>query len=621
MHTWNRACHIPMLPPPRILIRADGLRRCLCPRLNDSILARRLLGSSRNASSPAAAVPTTPIAGHSNAAPPRWPNPQQQQQQQQQTSPKAPPPLDQILSLASRRSPEVFAKASGFVSAGVLEPSLRLYEILIGACVVGGHGVSLQATAFSLLEDMKARGIAPNAQVYTALLRLLARSTDYVRRAQVLEEMESRWFEVGEQAWGWVVLGYLKDCQIEMALEMVVEREERGREVGRWVYKGLVKRLVALGEVQEALRVLRRIEGAVGGLVWEGVMKPEGRSRMWWELLVKAAKEMNARPPLPLPLFPLFPLSPSLFPPSPTKTDAEANRGQVEVTRYVWYKALVHEVPSRMFTPSLGECDLVLNCAARHADAALAADVLRVIGEEGFRCSEHHYASLLETTATTDTARCFSILAHMRALGVPPTAHTARPLVAHLSRSKEAVDEAAELLAALNGGADLAAVEAVIASYVALGELDAAFNTYSAIASLTADAPTTHTFNVLLAGCAVSGDKELALYTLSEMRGMQTAPDQESYDTMVRVCVAGCSAEDNPWDEDVWTWLEGMKLKRWRLSRRAYELLAVGCANKGDDRAWKVVDEMALVYPGGSLETARTRVRQGLAWRAGAGSR
>lgn len=183
------------------------------------------------------------------------------------------------------------------VASGALAPSLRLYEILIGACVVGGHGVSLQATAFSLLDDMCARGIVPNANVYTMLLRLLARSTDYVRRARVLELMQQRWFEVGEQAWGWVVLGYLKDCQVEIALEMVVEREERGWEVGRWVYKALVKRLVELGEVQEALRVLRRIEGEFGGLVWQGVMRPEGRSRMWWELLVKGAKDMNVCTP------------------------------------------------------------------------------------------------------------------------------------------------------------------------------------------------------------------------------------------------------------------------------------------------------------------------------------
>jgi hypothetical protein len=89
----------------------------------------------------------------------------------------------------------------------------------------------------------------------------------------------------------------------------------------------------------------------------------------------------------------------------------------------------------------------------------------------------------------------------------------------------------------------------------------------------------------------------------------------------VRVCVAGCSAEDHPWDEDVWTWLEGMKLKKWGPSRRTYELLAVGCASKGDDRAWKVVDDMARVYPGSSLETVRTQVRQGLERTGGGGSR
>jgi len=265
-----------------------------------------------------------------------------------------------------------------------------------------------------------------------------------------------------------------------------------------------------------------------------------------------------------------------------------------------------------MFTPTLGDCNLVLNCAARHSDASLAADVLRVLDEEDLPRGEHHYASLLEATATSDTAKCFAILSDMRSCGILPTAHTARPLVAHLSQSKETVDEAAEVLKDLDGGADLAAVEAVIASYATLGELDAAFDIYTTIASLSPDPPTTHTFNLLLDGCATSGEKALALYALSEMRGMHIALNRESYDAMVRVCVTGCEGGEK-WDEDVWMWLEEMKLKRWRLSRCGYELLAVGCANRGDERACRVVDEMERMRPGCRVQAVREEVRRELA--------
>jgi hypothetical protein len=205
-------------------------------------------------------------------------------------------PLDYLSSLARRRRyPDVFNTAAVCLATGSLKPTLELYEILITSCA-WGPGCTLQARAFIYFAELKKHGLQPNAKIYNGILRLLSKSPDYIRRAEVLDEMQQRWFTLADEAWAWVVIGHARHGQPEMALDMVVQREVRGSEVPRIAYRDLATGLIAFGEVDEALRILKTVEGGLEPLAeagWQGVVTPDQRKKMWWDLLATAARNMH----------------------------------------------------------------------------------------------------------------------------------------------------------------------------------------------------------------------------------------------------------------------------------------------------------------------------------------
>ena len=209
-------------------------------------------------------------------------------------------PFEHVAELARRAQlPDVFTVAAEYVSSGRLAPTVALYDLLI-ACAAAAPHDRHKPTAFALLADMKRRQAQPpNASIYLSLLRLLAKSPDYLRRAEVLEEMRGRWVALTDEAWAWVVIGYLKDLQVEMALEMVREREARGLAVSIRVYTDLLARLIELGEASEACDLLLRVEGDVGAEAWRGGLSLERRNRVWHDLLLIAARDMHVFPPSP----------------------------------------------------------------------------------------------------------------------------------------------------------------------------------------------------------------------------------------------------------------------------------------------------------------------------------
>ncbi|KAF8249963.1 hypothetical protein K440DRAFT_659939 [Wilcoxina mikolae CBS 423.85] len=585
--------------PPRIHV--DSLQRCLCPRLarpfpsNVAFLkpivafsARLQSTSSSSSAAAAAAVAAAPSLDVPPIRPPPpspsqafvrrilakdkespSPSPSPSPLEPPSPPPPSPPPpsppppnpytndptpMEHIISLAQQeKTEEALAAASQYVSTGSLSPSLELYNVLMSAAAGARHD-SMKSAAFQLLAEMKTRGIQPNAPIYYSLLRLLAKSPDYLRRAEVLQEMQQRWFALNDEAWAWVVQGYIKDRQMELAVDMVLEREGRGFEVGNAVYRDLIAGLTQVGEVNEALRILVRIEGVDGERYWKGTLKQERRKKMWFDLLLVAARDMR-----------------------------------YETTKYTWNKIRGAKTLLPLFNPPTGLCDIVLNCAARYGDAALAEDVVGYLNDSEIPLHEHHYAAQIEAYALStppNVPKIFSTLASMHAADIPPHKHTARAALPILSSSRTAADSAAAALAPNNTN-PLASVELVMAAYTQLPDLAAAMQIYTSLPTLTSAKPTTHTVNILLSGCADAKNSELAMYLVAEMRAMHVRPDAASYDALVRVC--------SP-KQEAFLYLEEMKAAGFRAARRTYVDLITTCVNAGDrERAEMVMKEMAEV--------------------------
>ncbi|KAF8534535.1 hypothetical protein BDD12DRAFT_859853 [Trichophaea hybrida] len=554
--------------PPRIHV--DNLQRCLCPQLvrpfpsNVAFLKPIVAFSARlqsTSSSSSAAAPSLDVPSiHPPPPPPSQAFVRRIFAEDKSTSPSPlepsspspphpytndPTPMEHIISLVQQeKAKEALAAASQYVSTGSLSPSLELYNVLMSAAAGARHD-SMKSTAFKLLAEMKTRGIQPNAPIYYSLLRLLAKSPDYLRRAEVLQEMQQRWFALNDKAWAWVVQGYIKDRQMELAVDMVLEREGRGLGVGNAVYRDLIAGLTQVGAVNEALRILVRIEGADGERYWKGALKSERWKKMWFDLLLVAARDMDVYPPRRSP-------PPALQPPT-------------------------------------GLCNMVLNCAARYGDAALAEDVVGYLNDSETPLHEHYYAAQIEAYALStppNVPKIFSTLASMHAAGIPPHKHTARAALPILSSSRAVADSAAAALAPNNTNL-LTSVELVMAAYIQLPDLAAALQIYTSLPTLTSAKPTTHTVNILLSGCADAKNSELAMYLVAEMRAMHVCPDAASYDALVRVC--------SP-KQEAFLYLEEMKAAGFRAARRTYVDLISTCINAGDrERAEMVMMEMAEV--------------------------
>jgi hypothetical protein len=559
------------------------------PRFLGSVLTASAGAASSSSSSSSSPKPSSDLPPNyyspvrildSDIVPPPWAGKPQQAPSPRAAAAAAMGPASPIEHIARlytlRRYPDIFDTTDAYVASGELPRTLNLYELLFAACA-SAPLASQEDRAFGLLKEMETHGVLPSSAVYHSLLKLLAKSPELERRRAVLEEMQSRWFHLTDDGWAWVVKGYLRARQLEMALDMVLEREDRGLVVKTTVYRDLCKCLIEVGEVEEALGIMEKVEAEeVGGSChWSGALGKQARLRMWYELLVAAAREMN-----------------------------------LEVARAAWDKALGTTAALPLFVPDSGVRLLVLYCAARRGDVRLAEDVVNTCVREGETMREHHYAALIEAYAPTGAvAKIFETLVNMRGRGVPPEPNTTRAAIPVLAKTRESADAAAALLwsCRLHGDdVDLAAVELVMSLYVHLGDPTAAYAVLHGPDPSPPLRPATSTFNILLRGCATAAAaaaeasrmKDFAMYLASEMRELKIRPDADSYESLVRVCLnavttdGGGGGGGDPYF-DVFLYVEEMKSMGYKLGRRAYEMLAAKCVEMGElQRAEMVMAEM-----------------------------
>lgn len=467
--------------------------------------------------------------------------------------------IDAIL---NKHYPAVFQAALRVVQANPeLLKSAATYALLIEACSLF-PGSLMQEVAWSLYNEMQARGIRATSPVFHHLLRLLASSPDYLKRAQVLREMKARWFAVNDEGWEWVLKGLFKDGQFETGLELVEMRVNEGRGLSREAWEEVIVELARAGEVEEAWRWLvvgkedvrirfERGEDVEGG--------GEMGNRAWYELCTAAAKALHK-----------------------------------EATLWSWRYILTQD----LFPPDDGLLHLLLDVAVRHSIPSLAAQALRLLAGREVAFLESHYQALLEMyliptrTHTPNLSKALSVLQLMRSARVPVSSSTVKALVACFRKwGEERLDTAVgEVRAWLEGGrmtggpiepkgritsanngvnpreVDPAALDAIIAAYVRLGStgLKKAWAVCKLYNDLGAK-PNQRTYNYILFGCAMpsrrdpqrteqeveedeeqgrrnpeSLKKEFAMYIISEMAHHHSPPilpNISTYEYLIQICL------------------------------------------------------------------------------------
>jgi hypothetical protein len=161
------------------------------------------------------------------------------------------------------------------------KPDREMYASLI---LANGHTDGSAATVRSLLDQMHRQGISLETAECLTVLKVLAVHPDYVLRAETIQHMERGWHGLSGDTHHLIIAGMLRGLQLEQAVDELeaMVRNDIGVEI--WLYDLTVAVLTNVGELEEALRVMRmRLENA----------GPEGLNPIWTFMLEAAAESFN----------------------------------------------------------------------------------------------------------------------------------------------------------------------------------------------------------------------------------------------------------------------------------------------------------------------------------------
>ena len=419
-------------------------------------------------------------------------------------------------------------------------PNSRLYTALLLGNTDPRYGSSLEVER--ILQEMEDEGIPPDSIHYHAALKVLSIHPDYLFRNEILDRMQQKWFSLTVDGWHDVVVGLLRDRQIERAIDKLDRMQEEGMEIQAWLLDLLVYTLCDIEEFDQVLAIMRARFN-------QGELEISGT--LWAYILDTASRSFHH-----------------------------------ELTLYAWRTRVANDYLS----PSSGVCINVLDLAARHGNYSLATDVFRVLGKRSSTLKLYHYEALLESYMNADDLRTsLTIPSIMLAAGIQPEEGSTRPIYLYLCKYPPKIREALSILRELHEGQrqiPTVAVNCIIEAAVHQGEFVFALETYQILHTISPAGPTTTTFNALFHGCANEHRKDIAMFLASEMLALKVVPDALTYDWLIRVCLI-CKELD-----DGLRYFEETKRKGWWPRRGTLAAIIKRTCEAGDERVFDLLDDM-----------------------------
>lgn len=390
---------------------------------------------------------------------------------------------------------------------------------------------------------------------------------DYLLRNHVCQELRQRWFSLTKDGWHDLVIGLIRDRQIEIALDVLEQIRREGIKIEAWLLDVMIYALCSVEEFDTALNLMEQ-------RVSDGDIRIS--ATVWYCFLDTASRAFHH--------------SATLF----------AFRARVE-TFYL--------------NPSAGMCINILSTAARHADTYLATSILRILGRRsGNPIQLHHYEALLETYIAADDIRtALTLLTIMSAAGQAPIEASTRPVYTYLCQSPTLPAKAISILTDLHEEDRKIPVQAanvVLQARIFHRDLPAALSLYKNLHRLGHDlGPDTATFNILFRGCAQAVRKDLAMFLASEMVALKITPDALTYDRLILVCL---NSEDSI--EDAWRYFEEINALGWWPRDGTSLVLAKRACEQSDRRIWK----LERISDGKGIPTLRLQELIRNHWQGGA---
>ncbi|EJT51105.1 hypothetical protein A1Q1_07700 [Trichosporon asahii var. asahii CBS 2479] len=436
--------------------------------------------------------------------------------------------------------PKLLRQLAKFKAEGQ-KPSARAYmEILSAAKQYGkdrrGNDLAIEITK-AALRDAEAGKIDLGAGAFEELLWI---AVDYPEiLPSVLHYMEKRGYT--PTTGGLHALSRAAGSSFEQQLLLVGETMQGNQFPGRHVLNQLIYFACMWGQPRLALQFAQRAESMHSGLNLP--------TQNWVQILT-----------------------------------ASADAQYLEGVEAAWNRV----VENHAYAPDEGLLLAILAVAGREGRTDIATAALGELANIKVKPQEHHFAPVLEAMCNEGRVpEALRLPGKMRAAGVVPLLRTVQPLVKVLD-SEHVVDQAfyeLEDMAQNNEPVDVAALNAVIAASVNIGDLQRARATQLAAESLGVK-PDVDTFNLVIRACEKAGHRVLGDTVLNELTSAGLKPNAETYEALIHLCLTQVPFED------AFFFLEKMKAQGVTPPRSVYLELAFKCV-RTDDKRWRLVVEEA----------------------------
>ncbi|KAI7554225.1 hypothetical protein KC317_g13302, partial [Hortaea werneckii] len=134
------------------------------------------------------------------------------------------------------------------------KPNSQLYSALILSNVSEDDGAAWRVMDY--LEEMRQADIQIDPGICHSALKVLSVHPDHLLRADILEFMRARWFQLSEDGAHDVVAGLLRSGLFEQALERIEGMRQNSVPVHGWLLDMAVYMLCNIGEVDEAYHIM-----------------------------------------------------------------------------------------------------------------------------------------------------------------------------------------------------------------------------------------------------------------------------------------------------------------------------------------------------------------------------
>ena len=486
------------------------------------------------------------------------------------------------------------------------KPNIQLYNTLILSNISHSDGAAWRVS--ELLGELEQDGLQADTGTCHAVLKVLSVHVDHLLRADVLDYMSRRWFQLTEDGAHDVAAGLFREGLFEQALLRVDVMRKEGMHMRPWLLDMAVYILCDGNEIGEAHRIMR----------WRVDSDELNLSRNLWMFFLDKAAEMRHH----------------------------------AATSLAW----TTQVNSEYINPSSGICLNVLSTAAQASDAVLATEVFTQLSKRGTGFQPIHYELLINTYLATDPPdlkRALGILTIMALEKAEPSFSETRTLFKYLRDNAELVSEAYDILRNLHEQGrkiPIAALNLLIECYVAQSNLAGALNLYKQIHTFVPIAEgakktfaNIDTFNLLLKGChgAEPPEEQQASFLVSELLALRIKPTSLTFDRLIitfvraanQVFQQAAGAEDNgprtaheAKGKEFLDWafrhFQDMQPLGWLPRLGTLRMLSLALAQVGDVRCWDVVqagEDNAAEIDGWWVKgkQVRSEVHEALSKRAG----